>query len=207
MHIAVLGAGKVGSTLGRRLAGLGHQIAYGARTPDSATALAAVAATPGSSAGTPADVVVGAELVLLAVPWPAVPDALAGAGDLAGRVLVDATNPLGPGLALAVAGGDSGGEAVARLAPGAAVVKAFNTVGTPVMDDPLVGGVPAFLPVCGEDEPAGEVAGLADQLGFDAEVVGPLATARLTEPFAALWITLAYQRGHGPGLAFGLHHR
>lgn len=207
MQIAVLGAGKVGSTLGRRLAALGHRVAYAARTPDSASALAAVAATPGATAGAPAEVAAEADVVLLAVPWAAAPDALAGAGDLDGRILVDATNPLGPGPSLVVAGDDSGGEAVARLAPGARVVKAFNTVGTPVMDDPVVGGVPAFLPVCGDAEPAGVVVELARALGFDAEVVGPLSAARLTEPFAALWITLAYQRGHGPGMAFGLHHR
>ena len=78
------------------------------------------------------------------------------------------------------------------------MVKAFNTVGFPVMADPVIGGEKVVLFYCGDDAAAKEVTGqLARELGFNAVDAGPLRQARVLEPFALLWITLAMKQGFG----------
>jgi predicted dinucleotide-binding enzyme len=124
--------------------------------------------------------------------------------------VIDATNPvaMGSGLldqGLLVGHESSAGERVAEWAAGARVVKAFNTIGWPIMANPLLTGGPAWLPICGDDPGAkAVVVSLAEELGFDACDVGPLRVARETEPFALLWIRLAFARGMGPHFAFRL---
>jgi predicted dinucleotide-binding enzyme len=87
-------------------------------------------------------------------------------------------------------------------------VKAFNTVGFNVMADPSFGGSKAVLFYCGDDAGAkGVVAELASGIGFDAQDAGPLTQARLLEPFALLWISLAVMHGYGRGLGFQLLRR
>jgi TolB-like protein/Flp pilus assembly protein TadD len=114
MKIAILGAGSVGATLGGRWA-TDHEVTFGVR-PGSARELPAGARSLGIS-----EAVAGAEVVVLATPWPAVPDALRSAGDLSGKVLLDATNPLGAGMKLDVGPhGESGAERIASWAPGRA---------------------------------------------------------------------------------------
>src|SRR5262249_26337275 len=127
-----------------------------------------------------------------AVPWPAVGDAVKACGDLAGRILVDVTNPLrmaADGLELALGFDRSGAEFVAGLAKGARVYKAMNQVGFEVMAD--VTGFPAapVMFVAGDDA-AGKavVMGLVRDLGFEALDTGGLRYARLLEPYAMLWI-------------------
>jgi predicted dinucleotide-binding enzyme len=130
--------------------------------------------------------------VLLATPWAGAQDALAAAGPLEGRILVDATNPLGPGMVLTHGTTDSGGEQVARWSPGARVVKAFNSIGVEVMAAPRFGASHAVLWLAGDDAGACEVvAGLARDIGFEPLRLGPLVRARVLEPAALLWITAA----------------
>jgi hypothetical protein len=93
---------------------------------------------------------------------------------------------------------------VARWAPGARVVKAFNTTGAGNMADPRFGNEHATMFMCGDDAAAKRTVGtLAEALGFEAVDAGPLRQARLLEPLAMLWISLAYAAGHGPNIAFG----
>src|SRR5262249_24380207 len=130
MKIAVIGTGSVGGTLGRRWAELGHAVRFGVRNVSDPDAQSLAAQIKGdarlvSVRGAAAD----AEVVVLATPYAANSAALAAAGDLAGKVLIDVTNPVGPNFSLAVGFDSSGAEQVAKLAPDARVYKAMNQVG------------------------------------------------------------------------------
>jgi predicted dinucleotide-binding enzyme len=129
--------------------------------------------------------------------------------DWQGKVLVDATNPLAPGLAgLTLGTTTSGAEELARLAHGARVVKAFNSTGAENMaDTAYAGGVP-MMPVCGDDDAARHrVMALSTLIGFEAVDMGPLMAARYLEPFAMTWIHLAFRQGMGRRFAFALLRR
>jgi predicted dinucleotide-binding enzyme len=135
MRIAVIGMGNVGSVLGRRWAKAGHAVTFCVRDPDNPKKRAE--AQKAKAAIGPMSDAVKTEVVLLAVPWRAVPDALRSAGDLSGKVLLDCTNPVTPELThLTIGHTTSAGEEVARLVPNARVVKIFNTNGAKNMADP-----------------------------------------------------------------------
>jgi len=156
-----------------------------------------------------AEAVQASDILLLSTPWEATREIVEGLGDLHGKVLIDAVNPLLPLLAgLAVGTTSSGAEQVAQWARGGRVVKAFNTVGANIMANPSFAGERPALFYCGDDAEAKEVVkGLAEELGFDAMDAGPLTRARLLEPFAMLWISLAYPSGYGREIAFKLLRR
>src|SRR5690242_10843216 len=121
MKIAIIGSGSVGTALGDRLAAAGHEIVYGSRTPEKETGA-------NRKFDTIPYAIQESELVILAVPWDAVHDVLS-KNNVSGKLVVDCTNPIAPGLELAIGCTTSAGEEVARLARGARVVKAFNTTG------------------------------------------------------------------------------
>ncbi len=198
MKIAVLGAGSVGGTLGGRFSELGHDVVFGLR-PESSRVVPHRAPI--------ADAVRASEVVVLAVPWAAVPETLRSC-DASGKVLLDATNALGPGMALDIGPhGESAAERVASLAPGARVVKIFNTTGFGNMANPDYAGQKALMLYAGDDAAAKAVARqLAEELGFDAVDAGGLVRARELEHLAVLWIGLAYG-GMGRDIAFGLLRR
>lgn len=187
-HIAIIGAGHVGATLGRRFAEAGHRVTYGLRDPDAPKYAALTGAFVGRAPI--ADAVAAASIVLLATPWNATHDAIRSAGNLAGKILIDATNPIGPGMVLTHGTTDSGAEQVARWAPGAQVVKAFNTIGVEVMANPVFGDRHTALFYCGDDDAAcAAVASLATDIGFEPVLLGKLVRARVLEPSALVWIT------------------
>jgi hypothetical protein len=204
MKIAVIGAGNLGGTLGRRWHEAGYGVVFGVREPNGEK----YRALPAPRA-TPADAAQSADVILLATPWPATQAALKSLGDLTGKILLDATNPLLPNLAGLTHGHEtSGGEQVAQWAPGARVVKAFNTTGTENMADPVYPSGPLVLPYCGDDPEAKKVTHeLAAALGFAPVDAGGLSQARLLEPFALLWISLAYRQGLGRDFGFLLERR
>lgn len=207
MKIAIIGAGHVGSTLGKAWAAKGHEIVFGVRDPKGAKAQDALkAAGPKARAATPKDAASAAEVVLLATPWASTQDAVRSASDLAGKVVIDATNPLKPDMSgLAIGFTTSAGEEVARWAKGAKVVKCFNTVGAEHMGNPRIAGQSASMFLCGDDAAAKKtVAKLAADIGFDPVDAGPLTQARLLEPMALLWISMALSHGLGTGIAFKL---
>jgi len=155
------------------------------------------------------DAAAAGEVIVLAVPWGAVPDAVKALGALDGKILVDATNPLNPDLSLAVGFNDSGGETVARLAPGARVVKAFNTTGANNMGDSRYAGpTKLMMAVAGDDASAkASVMALARDVGFEPVDAGPLAMSRHLEPLAMLWISLAMVQRMGRDFGFALLRR
>lgn len=198
--IAVLGSGNVGRALARGLAAAGHQVTLGTREPDRPELVEWAAAGAGGVAlADSLAAAAGAEIVVVATAWDGTGAALAAAAPaLEGKVLVDVTNPLRftTRLELALGFDDSGGEQVQRWAPGARVVKAFNTVGFELMDHPDLPGGPPTLFIAGDDAAAkADVTGLAADLGWAVHDCGDLVAARLTEPLAMLWIEHAIRSG------------
>jgi 8-hydroxy-5-deazaflavin:NADPH oxidoreductase len=161
---------------------------------------------PGARAGSVVEAAQFGEVVALATPWEATEDAVRNAGGLAGKIVFDCTNPLAPQLSGLTHGHDtSGGEQVANWAPGARVVKVFNTIGANQMENPDFNGVAATMFYCGDDGDAKAAAArLAADLGFDPVDAGRLDQARLLEPLALLWIRLAYVQKMGRDIGFRL---
>jgi predicted dinucleotide-binding enzyme len=210
MKIGILGAGRVGTTLGRRWAELGHAVMLGVRDPASEQARALLNSVGhGVRAGTLEQAAGASEIVVLAVPWSSVHDALRSAGSLAGKILIDCTNPIAEDLhGLTLGHTTSAGEQVAVWAEGARVVKAFNTAGSRTMADPLFGGRRATLFLCGNDAAAKRVVtALGQELGFDPCDTGPLYHARYLEPMAMLWVDMAYIQGRGSDFALAVLQR
>lgn len=208
--IAIIGSGNVGGTLGRRWAQSGHTVLFSSRHPESDQIKKLVADSgPTAGATNVAEAVRRSDIVLLSTPWPTTQAAVAEAGDLTGKILIDATNPFLRNLSGLEAGTTtSGAEMVAGWARGARVVKAFNSIGANIMDNPDMGGQPALLLYCGDDAAVKAVVhDLAAQLGFNAMDAGPLTQARALEPLALLWVSLAYARGYGREFAFGIVRR
>jgi predicted dinucleotide-binding enzyme len=208
MRIAIIGAGNVGAALGRNWAAHGHAVGFGLRDPE-AERYAPLAAVGRLAA--PADAAAEAEAVVLATPWQQTEAAIAALGNLAGKLVLDATNPLamGPeGLGLAFGHSDSGGERVAASCRGASVFKTLNTTGAEIMADPRGYAMPPVMFVAGDDAARKpDVLRLVADLGFEAVDAGPLANARLLEAHAMLWIDLALKRGLGRRAAFALLRR
>lgn len=208
MQIAIIGAGNVGGALGTAWAGKGHGIVYGVRRPDDAKVKALVQQAGGKARATAlAGSAEGVEVVVLATPWAATEAAIRAAGGLAGKIVLDCTNPLAAtpaGVSLALGHSASGGETVQLWAPAAKVVKTLNTTGYGNMADARFPGGKAAMFYCGDDAAAKRTAhALVGELGFAPVDAGPLTAARLLEPLAMLWISLA-MKGMGRDFAFAL---
>jgi NADPH-dependent F420 reductase len=191
MKIAVIGTGNVGSALGGSLARAGHEVTFAAR--DAAKAARIAEAAGGNVALNPGAAASDADIVVLAVPSTAIP-ALADelAPFLAGKIVIDPTNPLTPDYSgLTTEGGPSGAERLATLLPDAHVVKAFNTLFATVQADPGTHGTQVDALIAADDDGAAEaVEALAASIGFRPVRVGPLAAARELESLAFLNIRL-----------------
>ena len=204
MNIAIIGAGNVGGALGKSWAKAGHTIIFGVRDPAGGKTKPPLAEIGGAaSSRVVPDAVRGADVIVLATPWNAVPDVINAMGDVRGKIIIDCTNPLSlnseGSLSLAVGSTTSGAEEVARLATGARVVKAFNTYGWENFADasyPGYGDVKPVMFYCSDDDEAKElVAKLAADIGFEPVDTGGLGMARSLEPLALMWIRLSIRDG------------
>ena len=210
MRIGVLGAGNVGAALGRVWTSEGHDVLFGvpdAKNERSRKALAALGSA--GLAGTNAEAGAFGEVLALAVPWPIGRQAIESSGNLAGKVLIDCTNPLASDLkGLTVGLNTSAAEQVAAWAPGARVVKAFNTIGAGNFGRAEFSGQTADGFYCGDDAGAKAVVKNLDKdAGLNPVDVGPLRNARWLEAIAMLWIDLAVNQGWGGDHAFKLLRR
>lgn len=205
MVIGIIGAGHVGGALGRRLAAQGHDVLMAVREPESPEheKLARTLGLP--RLFSPQQAASAADVVVLATPWSVTESVVKGLTDLAGKVLIDCTNPLTKELTLSVESNSSGGELVQSWARSARVVKAFNTTGFNIMEDPTFSAGRAMMYFCGDDGPAKAVVkALVEDVGFEPVDAGPLKNSRLLEHLALLWIYSAYQFGLGRDFAFGI---
>jgi 8-hydroxy-5-deazaflavin:NADPH oxidoreductase len=207
MRLAMIGAGNVGSALGRAWLRVGQDVVFGIPDPSDPK----YRALPQEKLFKPAEAARDVEIVVLATPWPATEAAVKGLGDLSGKILIDCTNPLGmgsDGLDLALGFETSGGEQVASWAVGASVFKSFNQTGAENMAKASLFPMRPVMFVAGDDEAAKPtVLSLVSKIGFDAIDAGPLRIARLLEPYGMLWIDQALNRGRGVDFAFALTRR
>jgi len=175
MQIGILGAGNVGLSVGRRLAEAGHDVKLASSRAQQV--LRPVAQGIGAEAA-PVIEAAAAELVLLALPWNAVPDVLDPLPDWQGRILVDATNPFVgfEPLQLADLEGRSASVIVAEHAPGARVVKAFNSITMANFEKgPRKGEARRVLFVSGDDAASKlTVQHLISEIGYAAIDLGGL---------------------------------
>ena len=202
MKIAVLGTGTVGRTVSARLAELGHDVTLGTRDPEATAAreeyAAWAAAQPGIALATFPDAAASADLVVHAGSGLAALGLLdqAGAENLAGKVLLDISNPLdfsaGFPPTLSVKDTDSLGEQIQRAHPDARVVKALNTLTADLMVHPQALGAESSVFVSGDDAAAKEtVTELLTSFGHtDVIDLGDITTARGAEMWLPLWLRL-----------------
>jgi predicted dinucleotide-binding enzyme len=184
MNVAILGTGEVGQSLAAGFKKYGHDVKMGHRDPKEPYA----------------DAAKFGEIAVLATPWSGTQNAitLADPKNLAGKVVIDVTNPLkfdeGKPPTLAVSGEDSGGEQVQRWLPQSKVVKAFNTVGSTLMIDPQLPGGPPDMFIAGNDAGAKQtVAQICKQFGWPVTDIGGIEGSRLLEPLAMLWVVVGFK--------------
>ena len=181
--VAVIGTGNVGMALGTELAGLGHTVIYGSRTPDADKTRALVSKTENATAALPADAAEQASVIVLAVPGMVTESVAKALPDLAGKIIIDATNPLiveGDPPTFTYGTDRSLGEIVQAAHPDAFVVKAFNTINWQLMIDPPT--PPPVIPLAGDNaEAKAKVAEWVRAMGIDSVDVGGIYHARATE--------------------------
>ena len=185
MKIGVIGAGRVGGTLGTVWARKGHEVMFSSRTLEDDKALAAQVGH-GSRAGTPREAAAFGEVLLVAVPYRALPDVGKDLKDLLkGKVVIDTCNPF-PGRDGEIAEWarkKGAGLASAELLPGARIVRAFNAVGAYRMGQAHEEPGRVGMPIAGDDAGAIKIASaLIRDIGFEPVLVGGLAMGRYLMP-------------------------
>lgn len=205
MKIGILGTGDVGKTLAKGFAGIGYDVMIGSRDANGEKVQAIVKEVGSkASAGTFTEAAKFGDLAVICTLWSGTENAikLAGPENLAGKVVIDTTNPLdfskGMPPTLAIGHTNSAGEEIQRWLPEAKVVKAFNIVGNPDMVNPdFPGGAPDMF-ICGNDTDAKKkVTEILNAFGWSSVVdIGGMSGARLLEPLCILWVLYgAYSGG------------
>lgn len=198
MRIGIIGAGRIGANAARMFALAGHDVLLSFARDRAALEGRAAAIGPPARAGDPREAAAFGEVVMLAVPWGAIDEALTVAGPLAGKVVIDTTNQFGPGGPITLPGGVSAAAFNARRMPDARQVKAFNTL-TAGFQATATGRARddrAALFLAGEDAEAKRtVAGLIEAIGFAPADVGG---------WGEVWIMEAPRR---PGSVYGEEYR
>jgi 8-hydroxy-5-deazaflavin:NADPH oxidoreductase len=190
MEIAVVGTGFIGGILGDALARAGHQVRFGSRHPDDDDVASDTSATVTSVA----EALDGAEVVILALPGPSVPELVGEVGGaLSGKLVVDATNKMGDPVA----------NSRAALPPDIRYARAFNTLGGENLADPMFGDVRADMFFSAPDSDRAIVEELIEAVGLRPVFVGPDQEA-IVDCLFRLWMALAMNQGRGRRLALHL---
>jgi hypothetical protein len=196
--VAIIGTGDMGDSLGPRFAELGYPVIYGSRDPggDKAQAVAHQAG-PGARVTSQKEAAQAGEIVILAVPWPAMETVAQNLGSLDGKIVIDISFPhrqaedgyYEPLLET------SSAEMIQQWNPGAKVLKTFALQASYVIDDPDVVGGPVSIPIAGDDREAKEqVAGIIVAMGLDPVDAGPLRLSRELEAMQRLYGVPFFQR-------------
>ena len=195
MNMAIIGAGNVGRALATSALRAGQSVTVSSASGETSAALARD--TGAKKAESNSAAVDGADLVVLAVPYMAIVDVLDEIGPaLAGKIVVDATNPLKPDYSGLATEGTSAAEEIQARIPSARVVKAFNTAFAARQTDPQIAGVQVDGFVASDDEEAKTIVlGLVKDMGFHPIDAGQLTMARALEALA--WLNISLQLRHG----------
>ena len=201
MQVLVIGTGNMGAGFVKQLTAAGHQVTVTARDAGKAQALAQ---QHGAKAVALANSANNVDAIVVATPYEQAAAALNSAGDVAGKVVIDITNPLTADyMGLTVGHSTSAAEEIAR-ATGAEVVKAFNTIFAQVLAEgaELGKGQKATVFIASDSERAKQIArALAESMGFQVMDAGGLKNARYLEPVAGLNIYFGYGAGLGTSIA------
>lgn len=203
MNVGILGSGDVAKTLAAGFLKHGHSVVLGTRAPEKLTDW--VKQYPKARVASFSGAAETAELCVLAVKGTAALDALraVGSATLGSKIVIDATNPIADKpptnsvINFFVSGNDSLMEQLQREFPSVRFVKAFNSVGNPLMVNPeFAGGKPTMF-ICGNDGAAkAKVSEVLDQFGWESEDMGGVEAARAIEPLCILWCIPGFLRNH-----------
>jgi 8-hydroxy-5-deazaflavin:NADPH oxidoreductase len=208
MKIGIIGAGNMGRALGKIWASQGHEVMLSYSR--DRTKLDAIAQSIDARAGTPAEAVQFAEVILLVVPWGVVPDAIASAGSMAGKTVITCINPINADFSgLEIGTTTSAAEEIAQMIPGAKLVEVLFSFAEILQSDSRQFGsdTPTQF-YCGDDQEAKTVvAKLIADVGLQPIDAGSLASARYLEPLGMLLVQLAYANGMGTDIGLKLLQR
>jgi predicted dinucleotide-binding enzyme len=179
MRIALIGTGKIGGTLGQKFRQAGHEVVYGSRHPGDD-------GPGGEPAAAVGEAIAGADVVVFAIPGPAVAAVVADHGAaLAGKVVVDATNRVGQPVV------NNRAEIVAA-APDALYVRAFNTLGWENFADPLPD---ADLFFAADPDARASAEALIEAVGLRPQYVGDADATATVDALLPFWFALVKQHG------------
>jgi len=196
--IAIIGTGDMGDSLGPRFAELGYTVIYGSRHPDGEKAQRVARETgPSARVTTQRKAAQAGEIIILAVPWPAMETVAQGLGPLDNKIVIDISFPhrqADDGYYESVVE-TSSAEMIQQWNPGARVLKAFALQASYVIDDPDVVGGPVSIPIASDDREAKEqVAEIIAAMGLDPIDAGPLRLSRELEAMQRLYGVPFFQR-------------
>lgn len=196
--VGVIGTGDMGDSLGPRFADLGYSVVYGSRDPASEKAQSLVRKTGHKArVTTQKGAAQAGDIVVLAVPWPAMETVAKNLGPLDGKIVIDISMPADQGedgypVSMVET---SSAEMIQSWNPGARVVKAFATLGSFVIDDPEVVGGPVTVPIAADDRAAKEQVGrIVAAMGLDPVDSGPLRMSREIEALQRIYMIPLLQR-------------
>jgi 8-hydroxy-5-deazaflavin:NADPH oxidoreductase len=192
VHIGVIGSGNIGGTLGRHWAKAGHEVTFSSRHHEE---LQSMAAAVGAKVGTIDETVAFGEVILLAIPFGKVAEVAQQVGQLNDKIFIDATNPYPQrdgDVARRIITDDSQTATgyVASQFPGAAMIKAFNSIYFKVLEEQAfrAGDERIAVQVCGDDLQAKQIVKqLIEAIGFAPQDLGELSQGKLFEPGAPLY--------------------
>lgn len=211
MNIAFIGYGQVGSALADQLQRRGHTVTLAAHNPESDSVKAALLRNGRLQVAAPKAAVAAADVVFIATPYAAAAEALAGVADeLAGKILVDCTNPVGPGLSHGLGSAQSGSERMQAQLPTTQVVKAFTIYGFENFENNVFPGhnTKPVMMFCGRDAGAkAKVAGLIAELDWEPLDVGGLEQALHLEHMTLLWVRMVRVHKHSPHMVWAVLRR
>jgi len=202
MKIAIIGTGNMGAGLAALFTSNNVGVAIGHREPAKAVALAEKLGASAQGGGIEAAFKL-ADVVFLALPYGSAKDVLSTAGDIAGKILVDISNPVTADFkGLVIGHTTSAAEQIQSLAPQSKVVKAFNTIFAQLLPAEARKDKVLQVFVAGDDEAAkSQISQLVKAVGFEPVEAGPLSNARFIEPIGEMNIHFGFFLGQGPAVA------